>query len=262
MLPPNRRVVLILISYSCSRFFWKLPHAHPHPSPVGSHTPDKYLYSSLFPFLITTILPSQFPPPYHIQKTPHQFSQPPYKTNIIYFPNIRTSTQLHHSLLKPPQLLFFIGVLVFFDNMKKEKTSTASKLSRCLKAPIRVLCRARDLYVKSMTGCAGRVHYSVSGSTLPRSFSVNSSRMSEDEDIRALMRALSQRSQMEAAAASATAESMRSARGLPKSNSMGIGRIDEEKPCYFPDELKVKSDVSMYPRSRSYAVPKRTGILA
>lgn len=144
--------------------------------------------------------------------------------------------------------------------MKNKKSSTGSRLSRCLKAPLRVLCRARDLYVKSMTGCAGKVNYGYAGSTLPKSFSVNSSRMSEDEDIRALCRAISQRSQMEAAAAAATAESLRT-KGLAKSYSMGIGRIDEDKPCYFPDELKVKSDVSMYPRSKSYAVTKRNGFM-
>ncbi|KAJ7952729.1 Usher syndrome type-1C protein-binding protein [Quillaja saponaria] len=47
---------------------------------------------------------------------------------------------------------------------------------------------------------------------------------------------------------------------VPRSQSVGIGRIDEDKPCDFGEEFKLKND--MYPRSRSYTVLKRTGILS
>lgn len=134
---------------------------------------------------------------------------------------------------------------------------SGSKLSQYIKAPIRVLCKARDLYVKSMNGYAGRMR--CGGTTLPRSFSVNPSRVNEDEDLRALMRAVSQRRQEEEVVTVAL-EAERS-KGLPKSFSVGIWRIDEDKPCYFQADLKENSDVLMYPRSRSYAVNKRTGMV-
>ncbi|KAL6012942.1 hypothetical protein ACLOJK_003431, partial [Asimina triloba] len=121
---------------------------------------------------------------------------------------------------------------------------------RCLKAPFKFLCKARDFYVDSMSNCAGRVHYGGSANSLPRSFSVNSSRASQEEDIRALIRALSQRSQP------GGPNGPVGSNGLPKSFSVAIGRIDEDKPYDVNDDLKAKSDL-LYPRSRSYAVTNR-----
>jgi hypothetical protein len=43
---------------------------------------------------------------------------------------------------------------------------------------------------------------------------------------------------------------------MPRSHTVAIGRIDEEKPCDF-DEEDVKVKTNVYPRSRSYAVSKR-----
>lgn len=91
---------------------------------------------------------------------------------------------------------------------------------------------------------------------------MSSSRASEDEDLRALMRAVSWRRQEERSETGA-GEAMGS-KGLPKSSSVGIGRIDEDEPCYFQEDLKVNSHVPMYSgsrSSRSYAVSKRTAML-
>eukprot|EP00262_Sarcandra_glabra_P004910 TRINITY_DN16149_c0_g1_i1.p1 TRINITY_DN16149_c0_g1~~TRINITY_DN16149_c0_g1_i1.p1 ORF type:complete len:154 (+),score=14.88 TRINITY_DN16149_c0_g1_i1:149-610(+) len=146
----------------------------------------------------------------------------------------------------------------------KSTAKRESKLSRCLKAPIRVLCKARDLYVNSLTGCAGRLNYdTVMGcpvgvvSTLPRSFSNTSSRASEDEDLRELIRAASQRNLVDKLGITNTNVQPKGSKGVvPRSFSVGIGRIDEDKPCDFKEDFKVSSDV-LYPRSRSYAVSKR-----
>ncbi|KAJ3685452.1 hypothetical protein LUZ61_014616 [Rhynchospora tenuis] len=127
--------------------------------------------------------------------------------------------------------------------------SKPSRLSRLLLAPIRALGRVRDFYVRSITGCAGNMHYGYGfgydGYTLPRSFSVTSDHASaSDEDLRELIRAASQKH-------------MRSG-GLngmpPRSRSVAVGRIDEDAPFDFngADNLDVGSNL-LFPRSQSYA---------
>ncbi|KAF2320819.1 hypothetical protein GH714_031034 [Hevea brasiliensis] len=64
------------------------------------------------------------------------------------------------------------------------------------RAPIRVLCKAKDFYVKSMLEFAGsgRVGYgSIGGAAvqLPKSFSVNSSRAVEDQEFKEHLQLLS-----------------------------------------------------------------------
>ncbi|CAI9758472.1 unnamed protein product [Fraxinus pennsylvanica] len=140
-----------------------------------------------------------------------------------------------------------------------------SKISRFIKAPIRVLSKARDLYVKSMLSCAGEfTHASAMGcpapqiTSLPRSFSVNSSVSSSDEDFRELVRASSTRS----LPGKIQAEILRSKQSsgalkvVPRSHSIAIGRIDEEKPCEFVEDLAINP--KLYPRSRSYAPSSRS----
>ncbi|CAA7404298.1 unnamed protein product [Spirodela intermedia] len=124
---------------------------------------------------------------------------------------------------------------------------------RIVKAPLWVLCQARDLYVSSMTGCAGRVNYGAmaySGGPagIPRSFSFQQGRSScsSEDDLRELMRVASQ---------GAKGSLNRGGPGIvPRSQSVGIGRIDEDKPCEFGAEAMAGP---FYPRSRSYAVPTR-----
>ncbi|XVF59237.1 hypothetical protein PTKIN_Ptkin07bG0260000 [Pterospermum kingtungense] len=154
--------------------------------------------------------------------------------------------------------------------------SKESKLSRYLKAPIRILIKARDFYIKSMTEYSDRIGYgTVMGcptgqvNTLPRSYSVSSTKSSNrDDDFRELVRAASTRSlgnkvrsellQRQQARQSPNS-TVNGANNMPRSRSVGIGRIDEDKPCdEFEDDVKVvKTDV--FPRSRSYAVTKRKG---
>ncbi|PKA54255.1 hypothetical protein AXF42_Ash000088 [Apostasia shenzhenica] len=123
-------------------------------------------------------------------------------------------------------------------------------LSRCARAPIRALCLARDFYIKSMTGCAGRMHYSapaapMAGGGFSRSSSYSCDRFSSsDEDLRELIRAAS----LSKARAAAAAEG-----SVRRSQSVAAVRIDEDQPYDFAGELKVGGSL-IFPRSRSYAV--------
>ncbi|PAN09363.1 hypothetical protein PAHAL_2G017100 [Panicum hallii] len=118
------------------------------------------------------------------------------------------------------------------------------------RAPRRALCAARDLYVRSLTGCAGHLpgeaafgYPSFAGAPGFRVDSFASSRRSSDagdEDLRELIRAASQRRAAEAAAAAHPA-------AVPRSQSVAMARIDEDRPCDFGGPL-------VFPRSRSCAV--------
>ncbi|XVF61387.1 hypothetical protein PTKIN_Ptkin08bG0125100 [Pterospermum kingtungense] len=151
-----------------------------------------------------------------------------------------------------------------------KKGSKENKLSRYLKAPIRGLLKARDSYVKRMTEYSEGIGYATFmgcptgqvNSTLPRSYSVSSMKSGNgDDDLRELIRAASTRSlgnrvQLELLKRQQARQSPTSK--MPRSHSVGIGRIDEEKPCDFTeDHINVNTDV--FPRSRSYAVTKRNG---
>ncbi|XP_039157540.1 uncharacterized protein LOC104418428 [Eucalyptus grandis] len=152
-------------------------------------------------------------------------------------------------------------------NTKKNASKEATKLSKLLKAPIRILTKARDFYVRSLTDCSGHIGYgSVMGcptgqiNTLPRSFSVSlteSGSANADEDYRELVRLASLRSLSSRVGSDLTrtehvaGQSPMAATNnkMPRSFSTGIGRIDEDKPCEFGEDAMVKADV--YTRSRS-----------
>ncbi|KAF8715821.1 hypothetical protein HU200_026773 [Digitaria exilis] len=110
------------------------------------------------------------------------------------------------------------------------KKTESGKLGRWLGAPMRALSRACDLYVRRMTACAGRMPTHAAaygGGRFPMqaaAFSSPSRRgeHGDDEDVIALIRALSQRQQ-------ATASVVVPAR----SRSVAVGRIDEDAPCEF-----------------------------
>ncbi|CAN6213000.1 unnamed protein product [Urochloa humidicola] len=125
------------------------------------------------------------------------------------------------------------------------------------RAPRRALCAARDLYVRSLTGCAGHLPadaafgYPSFPAASFRADSFASSRRSssysgagEDEDLRELIRAASQRRAAEAAAAE------RHPAAVPRSHSVAMARIDEDAPCEFGGSAAA----AVFPRSRSYAV--------
>lgn len=158
--------------------------------------------------------------------------------------------------------------------MSKKQGRKESKVSRYLKAPIRILIKARDFYIKSMTEYSDRIGYgTVMGcptgqviNTLPRSFSVSSTKSSSsnrDDDLRELVRAASARSSLgnnmvqSSELLQRRQQANNNNNNVPRSRSVGIGRIDEDKPCDFEDDTNVKANV--FPRSRSYAVTKRKG---
>jgi len=150
------------------------------------------------------------------------------------------------------------------------KGKKESRMSRYIKAPIRVLSKARDFYIQSMSECAGQVTYGGGigcpmphvSPTLPRSFSVNSSRSwgHDNDDYRELVRAASTRSLGKKVQLPEQRQSpVGGVKVVPRSRSVAIGRIDEDKTCDFGQDVKVKPDI--YPRSKSYAVSKRSTIL-
>ncbi|KAF3640077.1 hypothetical protein T459_06626 [Capsicum annuum] len=141
-----------------------------------------------------------------------------------------------------------------------------SRIKKCIKAPMRILIKARDCYVRNLTNCSGRIGYGgASGmgscgaftqvSSLPRSFSGNSSVSSGDEDFRELMRISSVRTRVELEMLRRKSLAKNGTNVVPRTRSVAIGRIDEEGPCDFDEEGEVCTDV--YPRSRSCAVSSR-----
>lgn len=164
----------------------------------------------------------------------------------------------------------------------KTKASQQNKFLRIITTPIRALGKAKDFYVRSMTSYSDRVAYGssmVGGmptanyvGNLPKSFSVNSSKSDDNDDLRELIKVASTRSlagrldlnnlysqqQMMKQQPSSLAVGPK---GLPpRSCSVGMGRIDEENPSVFgEDNMNIKPE-AMYPRSRSHAVNRRNNL--
>ncbi|KAJ6813766.1 uncharacterized protein M6B38_143090 [Iris pallida] len=146
--------------------------------------------------------------------------------------------------------------------MANKKKSSSSKLTYYMKAPYRVLVSARDLYVSSLGGCAGRVQQGrVIPSRVPRSqshgfFNSRSARGREEDDVAELIRAASQgRLGPMGIRLTDTAGAP-----MPRSQSVGvavlrppaIGRIDEAEEGSDVDGSSHGG--GSYPRSRSCAV--------
>ncbi|XP_022772925.1 uncharacterized protein LOC111315468 [Durio zibethinus] len=154
----------------------------------------------------------------------------------------------------------------------RSKGYSHNKFVRFITVPFRALGKARDLYVRSLTSCASRVScgqgsadYTGQYSGLPRSFSTSSTTSNDNEDLRELVRAASVRSlghrnEVEMFLQQQLRLQMGS-KGLPKSCSIGMGRIDEDKPCEFEENDAVVVDKKqdfLYPRSKSYSVTRRS----
>lgn len=161
------------------------------------------------------------------------------------------------------------------------KAKEGNKLSRILKSIVRVLGKMKDSYMQGITECSGKFDYgapclagpTVYVTSLPRSYSVSSTKTNDDEDFRELVRAASRRSLENKVKADllrkqqvviASKSPMGGGGGglgfnkMPRSQSVGIGRIDEDSPCEFEgNHVKVKTEF-LYPRSRSYAVSNRS----
>jgi hypothetical protein len=106
-------------------------------------------------------------------------------------------------------------------------------LGRCVRAPFRVLVRARDLYVSRMAACAGGGPVGLVAVPRNRSHGFYRSAAGGDEDVRELVRAGKPTGVV----------------GPPRSHSVAFGRIDEDRPC----ELGLE-DGALGPRSRSCTV--------
>ncbi|KFK40895.1 hypothetical protein AALP_AA2G057100 [Arabis alpina] len=175
--------------------------------------------------------------------------------------------------------------------MRKKTGQNKNKFMRIIMMPLKVLGKARDLYMRSITGCATRTHYSStdavsipfpisrSSSTVFSSSAASSQRRSSDftfdEDYSELLRAASvrnlghknefdmfihqqlQQRQRNPVAVGAVAVPAKG--GLPKSSSVGMtmARIDEEDEEEGSVKNQKKGSDFLYPRSRSHAVTFR-----
>ncbi|XP_059629738.1 uncharacterized protein LOC132272653 [Cornus florida] len=154
----------------------------------------------------------------------------------------------------------------------RSKANNENKFMRFITIPRRVLRKAKDVYVRSLTDCAEKISYGnmVGGpaaqvSSLPKSFSVSSSRSNDSEDLRELIRATSTKSMGDRVDMDKfTQRQMRQPAPpnitvVPRSCSVGMGRIDEDRPCDFGEDFNfgVKADL-LFPRSRSHAVTLRS----
>ncbi|KZV45139.1 hypothetical protein F511_24181 [Dorcoceras hygrometricum] len=164
----------------------------------------------------------------------------------------------------------------------KVKAGQQNRFLRIVTIPIRALGKARDRYVRSMTDYVDKVNHSTSSkfvgvsgaSGLPKSFSVNPARSYESEDFRELVRVASVRSlgtrvdldvfmkQQTKTRAAGPAGSKARAGMPPRSSSVAMGRIDEDKACSsFGEETNVsefKKELKNAPRSKSYVADEQT----
>ncbi|KAF0888315.1 hypothetical protein E2562_014160 [Oryza meyeriana var. granulata] len=147
--------------------------------------------------------------------------------------------------------------------------SRRSRLSWLWRAPARALGRARDMYVRGLTGCArcvpadaafGYPVFVPSGSMRSNSFGSEwgggggraGGGGGADDDLRELIRAASQRR---------AAEQAREAQAVARSQSMvglSMARIDEDAPC----EEFGGAGVMQYPRSQSCVGGRAGGRIA
>ncbi|KDP32095.1 hypothetical protein JCGZ_12556 [Jatropha curcas] len=147
----------------------------------------------------------------------------------------------------------------------KKPTSKQSKLSKLIKIPIKVLIKTRDFYIRSMNVYADQLGYGAAIGcpvgqvvhNLPRSYSVSSTNSNNrDDDYRELLKVASTRDLSRRVELDLLLQRQKSRSSMPRSFSVGIGRIDEEQECEFEEDFKVKADA--FPRSRSYAVSRRS----
>ncbi|XP_022132695.1 uncharacterized protein LOC111005494 [Momordica charantia] len=149
-----------------------------------------------------------------------------------------------------------------------KKMNKGSKLRELVKASGRLLSRVRDFYIRSLTECSNHLDYGMAltgpagqlPTHLPKSYSVGSTASSHGgDDYSELLRAASTRSlskKIEPDLQAARKSPMAGPNNVPRSQSVGIGRIDEEKTYEFEEDFK-PSNSDAYPRSRSYAVHRR-----
>jgi hypothetical protein len=126
-------------------------------------------------------------------------------------------------------------------------------LTRCIKAPLHVLIRARDFYVNSLTHCAGRAQQGpvrgfagmVPVSRTQSNGFYRSATSNSEDDIRDLIRAASKAGMGQGLTRGGNQLGVG-----PRSQSVGLGRIDEDGPEEFGEDIKT----GLKPRSKSCAV--------
>ncbi|XP_027333549.1 uncharacterized protein LOC113848293 [Abrus precatorius] len=145
--------------------------------------------------------------------------------------------------------------------MMKRKGQRQSVLVRIMGSPIRALGKARDMYVRSITNCGQNMSYGnpmdSAGrfSALSRSHSAATSRSEGNEDFAELVRAASARTLVNRIDMDLVLKQHHgNSTGLPKSSSVGMAKIEEDKAYESESEGGVSDP---YPRSKSYAVGKR-----
>ncbi|KAL9158317.1 hypothetical protein ABFS82_08G059800 [Erythranthe guttata] len=166
--------------------------------------------------------------------------------------------------------------------MSSKRVRKQSKFMVFLRRPFRVLARARDLTLKSLTGCGGNIAYGNAMGcptpqipSLPRSFSTNASNpnniKSAEEELKDLLRLASvrgitakvgpelRRSKSSFPLGAAAADG--GVAVVPRSNTVGFGRIDEDRSFHdFGEEDKrglLGGGSNEFPRSRSHAAASR-----
>ncbi|KAD4888284.1 hypothetical protein E3N88_20357 [Mikania micrantha] len=136
---------------------------------------------------------------------------------------------------------------------QKDAQKKPSIAIRVLKAPLRVACKIRDLYISSMYRCASGMGGPTGPYTsgLPRSYSTASSRT--DDDFAELVRIASTRSLGKRLDPGFIGRQQAVPPVVPRSQSAAVGRIDEDKTCEFEADLRLNS---VFPRSKSHAVSR------
>ncbi|GFP99930.1 hypothetical protein PHJA_002137100 [Phtheirospermum japonicum] len=149
--------------------------------------------------------------------------------------------------------------------MSRTSVRKQSKFAKYIYVPIRVLARARDFYMKSLTGFGGPVAYgnamgcpTPNMASISRSFSVNSNQKTAEEELRDLIRVGSARRHEEAELRRSKSAQPFGGRGpvvasVARSNTVAFERIDEDKIFEYGEE----DDVGLLSRSRSYAGQRR-----
>ncbi|KAL3618883.1 hypothetical protein CASFOL_037111 [Castilleja foliolosa] len=122
--------------------------------------------------------------------------------------------------------------------MKPKSAPKQSKFAKYIHVPLRVLARARDFYMKSLTGFGGPVPYgNLMGNPTPHLSTVNSNYITTDDELKDLIRLTTDRrltGKFEAAGFHRPKSVVPIGGGMasaPRGNTAVFGRIDEDREC-------------------------------
>ncbi|GAA0164226.1 hypothetical protein LIER_19914 [Lithospermum erythrorhizon] len=164
--------------------------------------------------------------------------------------------------------------------MKNKAQVPQTRFVRIITIPLRALVKAKDFYVRKMINCSDGVGYggmggmgAIHSAPLPRSFSSSSSMSNQSEDYIELVRAASGKGSLgnkvelelylqQQMMMQNNNREVAGSRKMPRSASVAMGKIDEDAPYVFGEDI-VEVDIKAkmkYPRSRSYAPTQRHGV--